>query len=47
MRIGFYTKDRIMVTSGVKKGDRGEFLRHPDDSLAWLRFGHRIHRKSN
>jgi hypothetical protein len=45
MRIGFYAPDRMLVLSGTRKGDRGEFLRHPDESLAWFRFGHRVHRK--
>jgi len=47
MRIGFLARDRFIVLNGVHKGDRGEFLRTPDGSLAWLRFGFRIHKRIN
>jgi hypothetical protein len=45
MRIGFIAEDRFVVLEGNGKGSRGEFLRAPDGSLVWLRFGFRIHRK--
>ncbi len=38
MRIGFFDKDRWIVLDGPAKGARGEFLRNPDGSIAWLRW---------
>ncbi|MGQ0548304.1 MAG: serine hydrolase domain-containing protein [Armatimonadota bacterium] len=37
MKIAFVDKDRIVVLDGPMKGGRGEFLRGPDGSIAWLR----------
>lgn len=45
-RIGFYSEDKFIVLKGAYKGDRGEFLRASDGTLEWMRFAHRIHRKT-
>lgn len=45
VRIGFYDQDKIIVLDEPLKGQRGEFLRASDGSLAWFRFGSRIHKK--
>ncbi len=37
MRLGFLGEDRVVVLDGPMKGGRGEFLRNPDGSIAWLR----------
>ncbi len=37
MRLAFTARDRIVVLDGPMKGSRGEFLRNPDGSIAWLR----------
>lgn len=46
VRIGFYDEDKIIVLDDPIKGERGEFLRASDGSLAWFRFGSRIHKKA-
>jgi CubicO group peptidase (beta-lactamase class C family) len=46
IRVGFYREDKFIVLNGVMEGERGEFLRNTDGSLAWLRFGGRIHSAS-
>lgn len=38
MRAGFIAPDRFIVLDGPAKGAKGEFLRHPDGSIAWLRW---------
>ncbi len=43
-RLGFYAPDRIIALDLPLKGSRGEFLRSPDGSVAWLRFGGRLFR---
>jgi len=43
VRIALYAEDRFIVLDEPMKDARGEFLRNPDHSLAWLRFGGRIH----
>ncbi len=37
MRLALLDKDRVMVLDDPMKGGRGEFLRSPDGSIAWLR----------
>jgi CubicO group peptidase (beta-lactamase class C family) len=39
----FYGDDVIVAPDGLWKGTRAEFLRGPDGSLAWLRFGGRVY----
>jgi len=45
VRIGFYAEDKVIVLDDPIEGERGEFLRASDGSLAWFRFGSRIHKK--
>jgi hypothetical protein len=45
MRVGIYAEDRIVVLDDPMKSARGEILRNPDKSIAWLRLGGRIHKK--
>lgn len=45
MRIGVYETDKIITLDEPLKDRRGEFLRAPDGSLAWFRYGSRIHKK--
>jgi CubicO group peptidase (beta-lactamase class C family) len=42
-RIGFIGRDRIAMTEPSMMEAQGEFLRHPDGTIAWLRWGGRIH----
>jgi hypothetical protein len=42
--VAFHAEDEFHVTDGVLKNNRGEFLRHDDGAIAWVRFGRRIHR---
>lgn len=37
MRLALLPNDRVMVLDDPMKGGRGEFLRNPDGSIAWLR----------
>jgi CubicO group peptidase (beta-lactamase class C family) len=43
VRVAFYAQDRVVVLDEPMKEDRGEFLRNPDNSIAWLRIGARVH----
>nr|UNZ81747.1 beta-lactamase [Dehalococcoidia bacterium enrichment culture]WBU15338.1 beta-lactamase [uncultured bacterium] len=43
-RLGFYAPDRVVALDLPLKGSRGEFLRGPDGSIAWFRFGGRLFR---
>ena len=43
VRIALYAEDRVIVLDEPMKDARGEFLRNPDHSIAWLRLGGRIH----
>ena len=43
-RLGFYAKDRVVALDQPLKGSRGEFLRGPDGSITWFRFGGRLFR---
>jgi CubicO group peptidase (beta-lactamase class C family) len=45
-RIGLIGTDRIAMVEPAVKEIQGEFLRNPDGSIAWLRWGHRIHGKA-
>ncbi|GAB4504453.1 MAG: serine hydrolase domain-containing protein [Anaerolineales bacterium] len=45
LRIAFYDQDKVIVLDEPLKDQRGEFLRASDGSLAWFRFGSRIHKK--
>jgi CubicO group peptidase (beta-lactamase class C family) len=42
-RLAFWDADKIIALDEHFKGSRGEFLRHPDGSIAWFRFGSRVH----
>jgi len=42
-RVAFYAEDKIIALDEPFKGARGEFLRRPDGSIAWFRFGSRVH----
>jgi len=44
-RAGLVAKDRIAMVEPAIKDFQGEFLRNPDGSIAWLRWGSRIHRR--
>lgn len=41
----FYAPDRTIVTSGLEKGTRAEFLRSIHGQIEWLRVSGRIHRR--
>lgn len=43
VRMAFYAEDRVIILDEPMKDARGEFLRNPDDTIAWLRLGGRIH----
>lgn len=45
-RLGFYAPDRVIALDLPLKGSRGEFLRNPDGTVAWFRFGGRLYRPS-
>jgi hypothetical protein len=45
-RIGFIGQDRIAMIDPPMKELQGEFLRHPDGTIAWLRWGGRIHARN-
>jgi CubicO group peptidase (beta-lactamase class C family) len=45
LRLAFYAEDRAIVLDEPMKNARGEFLRNPDLSLAWLRLGLRVHKR--
>ncbi len=42
-RIGLVGTDRVAMVEPPFKDIQGEFIRNPDGSIAWLRWGHRIH----
>jgi CubicO group peptidase (beta-lactamase class C family) len=44
-RVAFIGRDRIAMVEPPMKEVQGEFLRAPDDSIRWLRWGGRIHRR--
>ena len=41
----FIAPDRILITAGLDKGTRAEFLRDEQGRIEWLRISGRIHRK--
>jgi hypothetical protein len=43
VRLAFRDEDKVVALDPPMKGNRGEFLRNPDGSIAWLRWGGRIH----
>jgi len=43
VRVALYATDRLIALDEPMKDARGEFLRNPDNSIAWLRFGGRVH----
>jgi CubicO group peptidase (beta-lactamase class C family) len=43
VRLGFIGPDRVVVLDPPRGSRRGEFLRRPDGSIAWLRFDSRLH----
>jgi CubicO group peptidase (beta-lactamase class C family) len=43
-RLAFWGADKIIALDDPFKGSHGEFLRNADGSIAWFRFGSRIHR---
>jgi CubicO group peptidase (beta-lactamase class C family) len=45
-RIGLIGKDRVAMVEPSFKDIQGEFLRNPDGSIAWLRWGSRIHART-
>jgi hypothetical protein len=45
-RIGLVGTDRIAMVEPPQTDNQGEFLRHRDGSIAWLRWGHRIHARA-
>ena len=45
IRLGFYAEDRLVGLDPPSLETRAELIRGPDGSVAWLRFGGRIHRR--
>ena len=45
-RIGLIGEDRIAMVEPAFNDIQGEFIRNPDGSLAWLRWGGRIHARA-
>ncbi|HTP06943.1 MAG TPA: serine hydrolase domain-containing protein [Anaerolineae bacterium] len=43
-RLAFWGIDKIIALDDPFKGARGEFLRKSDGTIAWFRFGSRVHR---
>jgi hypothetical protein len=46
IRFGFYAEDRLVGLDPPFQETRAEVIRGPDGSVAWLRFGGRIHRRT-
>jgi hypothetical protein len=44
--LAFFQDDKIVALEGPLHGIRGEFLRHPSGSIAWLRLSGRLHRRA-
>ena len=42
-RVGLIGEDRVAMVDPAFKDIQGEFIRNPDGSIAWLRWGARIH----
>jgi CubicO group peptidase (beta-lactamase class C family) len=47
VRLGFVGPDSVVGLDPPYEGARGEFLRAPDGSIEWLRWGGRIHRRTS
>lgn len=45
-RLGLIGEDRIAMVEPAMKDIQGEFIKNPDGSIAWLRWGLRIHRRA-
>ncbi len=45
-RVGLIAEDRIAMVEPEFKDIQGEFIRNPDGSIAWLRWGGRIHARA-
>lgn len=45
VRLTFRAADQVVALDAPLKGNRGEFLRGPDDAITWFRWGGRIHRR--
>jgi hypothetical protein len=45
IRAALIGENLLIVLDEPMKGTRGEFLRDPDGSIAWLRLGSRAHRR--
>ena len=43
-RLAFWDADKIIALDDPFKGSRGEFLRNAGGTIAWFRFGSRVHR---
>jgi CubicO group peptidase (beta-lactamase class C family) len=43
VRLAFSSPDRIVALDEPMKDSAGDFLYHPDGSVAWFRFGGRVH----
>jgi CubicO group peptidase (beta-lactamase class C family) len=43
VRVALYADDQLIVLDEPLKDARGEFLRSPDNSIAWFRFYSRVH----
>ena len=43
-RLAFWAADKIVALDEPFRGARGEFIRKADGSIAWFRFGSRVHR---
>jgi CubicO group peptidase (beta-lactamase class C family) len=41
----FYETDMVIAVDDYFDGTRGEFFRHPDDTLGWFRLGGRLYQK--
>lgn len=47
VRVALFAPDHFVALDEPEKDACGEFLRNPDGSIAWLRFGGRLHAKEN
>lgn len=45
MTLDLCEPDRLLVLDGPFKDATGDVIRNPDGSIAWLRFGGRVHRR--
>jgi hypothetical protein len=47
LAVDTYDADRVVALDPPLKGAHGEFLRNPDGSIAWFRWGGRIARRQS